>query len=33
MWVQKGVYTHVSARADAKTACEVYMNGVGRVWD
>lgn len=29
----RDVYAHVSACADAKTACEVYVNGVGRVWD
>lgn len=27
---RRGVCAHVSACADAKTACEVYVNGVGR---
>lgn len=31
---RRGGYAHVSAWADAKAACEVYVNGVGRVvWD
>lgn len=30
---RRGVCAHVPACADAKTACEVYVNGVGRVWD